>query len=328
MSGIYHEITLADLDERLFAGVRSLVVGDVMLDRYWLGEVRRISPEAPVPIVSVDSIQTRIGGAGNVAANIRAFGAKCNLVTAIGDDKAGREVDEILVGHDVNRYLQVDIDTRTTEKLRIISRNQQLLRADFESSFSRKVVDRCFHDFLQLLPSTNVVVISDYGKGSFGHIEEMIHAADACGVATIVDPKGSDFTRYSGATVVTPNESELRSVVGPWSCDAQMESKALDLINDIGIRGLLVTRGADGMTLYQLEERSISQEAASFEIYDVSGAGDTVVAMVSVGIAAGLNWRKILALANVAAGIVVQKLGTAVATMAELQSQYEAERTT
>ncbi|MBO67841.1 MAG: D-glycero-beta-D-manno-heptose-7-phosphate kinase [Acidiferrobacteraceae bacterium] len=328
MSMTYSKLSWKDLDEELFSQLEVLVVGDVMLDRYWLGEVQRISPEAPVPIVSVDSSQTRVGGAGNVAANIRAFGAKCSLITAIGDDDIGREVEQILAGHDVRHYLEVDAGTRTTEKLRIISRNQQLLRADFESNFTREVVDRCFQSFLELLPSINIVVISDYGKGSLGHIERMIEMATTYGVPTIIDPKGNDFTRYTGATVVTPNELELRNVVGAWGSDEEMESKSLELIRDLGISGLLVTRGSDGMRLYQPNKSTINQDATSFEIYDVSGAGDTVVAMVSVGIAVGLDWHKILNLANIAAGVAVQKLGTAVATRAEIQSASEAEQIT
>jgi rfaE bifunctional protein kinase chain/domain len=316
----YKELLIAMLSDTIFSSIQILVVGDVMLDRYWMGSVHRISPEAPVPVVGIERTELRVGGAGNVAANVRGLGAICHLVSVIGDDESGRNLDQILSTHGVNRHLHIDAESRTTEKLRIISKNQQLLRADFENPPRREVVDRCLSDYEELLPQVNVVAISDYGKGSLQSIEEMIQQAKARGIPVIVDPKGSDFSRYRGATVVTPNESELQEVIGPWSSYTDMETKILELVRQFEIDGLLVTRGEAGMMFFRLEGEPVLEEARSLEVYDVSGAGDTVVAMVSVGIAAGFGWREILHLSNIAAGVVVRKLGTAVATLTEIQA--------
>ena len=296
-----------------------------MLDRYWLGSVERISPEAPVPVVGVERTELRLGGAGNVAANIRGLGAVCHLVSVIGDDEPGRSLSQILGAHGVNRHLHIDTASRTTEKLRIISRNQQLLRADFEDTPRKEVIDRCLSDYEELLSKVDVVVISDYGKGSLQNAEWMIQLAKEQGVPVVVDPKGRDFSRYRGATVVTPNELELRGVVGPWSSSAEMEDKALDLVRQIEIDGLLVTRGEDGIMLFHLEGESLEEKARSLEVYDISGAGDTVVAMVATGIAAGFGWKQILRFSNIAAGVVVKKLGTAVATLTEIQAELSEE---
>ena len=286
---------IAMLPATIFSSIQVLVIGDVMLDRYWLGSVQRISPEAPVPVVGIERTELRLGGAGNVAANVRGLGA--------------------------NRHLHIDTASQTTEKLRIISRNQQLLRVDFEDAPRKEVIDRCLSDYEELLSKVDVVVISDYGKGSLQSTEWMIQLARGRGIPVVVDPKGRDFSRYRGATVVTPNELELQGVVGPWSSSAEMEDKALDLVRQNEIDGLLVTRGEDGMILFRQESPSLQEEARALEVYDISGAGDTVVAMVATGIAAGFDWKQILRFSNIAAGVVVKKLGTAVATLAEIQAE-------
>ena len=308
------------LSKTVLSSVHVLVVGDVMLDRYWLGAVHRISPEAPVPIVGVDKVELRVGGAGNVAMNVKALGANCHLVSVIGDDEAGKSLDQILSSHDVNRHLHIDTESKTTEKLRIIARNQQLLRADFEKPPRSDVIDRCLTDYEQLLPEVDVVVISDYGKGSLKNLEWMIQSARDCSTPVVVDPKGRDFSGYRGATVVTPNEVELREVIGSWSTNAEMEEKATTLIQQVGLDALLVTQGERGMTFFRVGHKPLSEFVRSLEVYDVSGAGDTVVAMAAVCLAAGCTWEEILRNANIAAGVVVSKLGTAVATLSEIQS--------
>jgi rfaE bifunctional protein kinase chain/domain len=313
------------LPDNIFSSIQVLVIGDVMLDRYWLGSVQRISPEAPVPVVGVERTEVRLGGAGNVAANVRGLGAICHLVSVVGDDEPGRSLDQILNAHGVNRHLHIDTSSRTTEKLRIISRNQQLLRADFEDYPRKEVIDRCLSDYEELLSQTDVVIISDYGKGSLQNSEWMIELAREQEIPVVVDPKGNDFSRYRGATVVTPNELELQGVVGTWSSSAEMEDKALDLVRQIEINGLLVTRGENGMTLFRLDGEPVQEEARSLEVYDISGAGDTVVAMVAVGIAAKFGWKKTLKLSNIAAGVVVSKLGTAVATLTEIRTELNEE---
>jgi rfaE bifunctional protein kinase chain/domain len=319
---------IAMLPSTIFSSIQVLVIGDVMLDRYWLGSVQRISPEAPVPVVGVEKTELRLGGAGNVAANVRGLGAICHLVSVIGDDEPGRSLDQILGEHGVNRHLHIDTASQTTEKLRIISRNQQLLRVDFEDTPRKEVIDRCLSDYEELLSKADVVVISDYGKGSLQNAEWMIQLAKRQGIPVVVDPKGRDFSRYRGATVVTPNELELQEVVGPWSSSSEMMDKALDLVRQIEIDGLLVTRGEDGMILFRLKGEMLQEEARSLEVYDISGAGDTVVAMVAAGVAAGLEWRQILRFSNIAAGVVVRKLGTAVATLTEIQAELSEESLT
>jgi rfaE bifunctional protein kinase chain/domain len=302
-----------------FSSIHVLVIGDVMLDRYWLGSVERVSPEAPVPVVSVKKTDLRVGGAGNVAANVRSLGAQCSLISVIGDDESGKTVNDILERSGVSRYLHVDTGSRTTEKLRIIAKNQQLLRADFEDIPRRDVVDRCVADYEELLKDADVIVISDYGKGSVQSTELMIRLAKKMGKPVVVDPKGIEFSRYRGATVITPNELELQAVVGRWSSHAQFERKAKNLLRKTQIDGLLVTRGESGITFFSEGSEPIQENARSIEVYDVSGAGDTVVATVAIGIAAGFNWKKILKFSNIAAEVVVKKLGTSVTTLKEIQ---------
>ena len=189
-----------------FSSIRTLVVGDVMLDRYWLGSVNRVSPEAPVPIVLVDSTELRVGGAGNVAANIRGLGANCNLISIVGNDEGGRKVLEILEKQGVECHMKIDKDCSTTEKLRILGRNQQLLRADFEASPNNETINSCLKHYEKIIPKTDVVILSDYGKGSVRDCNKMIQLANKKNIPIVVDPKGTDFLRYSGATLITPNE--------------------------------------------------------------------------------------------------------------------------
>lgn len=306
------------LSRDAFGRAHVFVVGDVMLDRYWFGDVDRISPEAPVPVVSVAHSEERAGGAANVACNVDALGARCTLLSVTGDDEAGRRLTEILAETGINTVLMVDARAETTVKLRILSRNQQLLRADFESSPDHEVLRGCLRQFHGHLPDVDVVLMSDYGKGGLYHIREMIAASVQAGKPVIVDPKGSDFERYRNASMLTPNIKEFEQVVG--SCDGEQETelKARRLMEELDIGAVLLTRGEHGMCLYPRGADRIERGAAAMDVYDVSGAGDTVIGACAVASAAGLNPEQMLLLANAAAGIVVSKLGTATATFDEL----------
>jgi len=304
------------------AGVRVLVVGDTMLDRYWTGTVDRISPEAPVPVVKVEQVQERAGGAGNVAANIASLGAGSQLLSFVGDDDAGRRVNSILELAGVDRHLHIDPSSRTTEKLRIVSRNQQLLRADFEDRPDSDLLARSVTDFRELLSGADAVVISDYGKGGLANVAEMIGAAKERGVPVVVDPKGGDFTRYFGATMVTPNRQEFESITGVPVDAPQFAQAAAELVESAGLEGLLVTLGPDGMVLFLANGEVIRQEARAREVYDVSGAGDTVVAVIAVAIGLKLDWTLSLELATRGASAVVGRFGTSVVSLSDLQD-YE-----
>jgi rfaE bifunctional protein kinase chain/domain len=299
------------------AQVRLLVVGDVMLDRYWFGEVSRISPEAPVPVVKVERIEERLGGAANVARNAAAVGAKTALLSVVGDDEAGRSLSRLLADGEIDAGLHVDRAIDTTVKLRVIGRQQQLLRIDFETTPSHEILQAKLADFEKRVRETDVVILSDYGKGGLTHIAEMIRLARAAGKPVLVDPKGDDYAKYAGATVITPNRSELREVVGRWSSEADLFAKAQKLRAELGLEALLVTRSEEGMTLFS-EGETHHQAALAREVFDVSGAGDTVIATLAVMLAAGANWDEAIRAANIAAGIVVGKLGTAVVTREEL----------
>ena len=299
------------------AQVRLLVVGDVMLDRYWFGEVSRISPEAPVPVVKVERIEERLGGAANVARNAAAVGAKTTLLSVVGDDDAGRSLSRMLAEGEIDAGLHVDRSIDTTVKLRVIGRQQQLLRIDFETAPSHEILQAKLAEFESRVAESDVVILSDYGKGGLTHIAEMIRLARAAGKPVLVDPKGDDYAKYAGATVITPNRSELRDVVGRWSSEAELFAKAQKLRAELGLEALLVTRSEEGMTLFS-EGETHHQAAQAREVFDVSGAGDTVIATLAVMLAAGADWDEAIRTANIAASIVVGKLGTAVVTREEL----------
>lgn len=299
--------------------IRLLVVGDVMLDRYWFGEVNRISPEAPVPVVKVARSEERLGGAANVARNIAALGARTTLLSVVGDDEAGRSLLRLLQEGNIEAGLQVDSSISTTVKLRVIGRQQQLLRIDFETSPGHEVLQAKLADFEQRLGECDAVILSDYGKGGLVHIAEMIRLARAAGKPVLVDPKGDDYTRYAGATAITPNRSELREVVGRWNSEAELATKAEGLRRALGLQAVLVTRSEEGMTLFR-EDAVDHQPAQAREVFDVSGAGDTVIATLAAMLAAGADWPEAMRLANLAAGVVVGKLGTAVVSRDELRA--------
>jgi len=296
---------------------RLLVVGDVMLDRYWFGDVERISPEAPVPVVRIGQAEERLGGAANVARNITALGAQAGLLSVVGDDEPGRTVARLTQLEHIRAHLHVDPGLSTTVKLRIIARRQQLARVDFESLPEAEVLDAHLGQFASLLPEYDLVILSDYGKGGLTHITKMIAMARAAGRPVLVDPKGDDYDRYAGASVITPNRAELREVVGRWRSEADLTERAQTLRRKLGVEALLLTRSEEGMTLFT-DAGAWSVAARAREVFDVSGAGDTVIAVLGTMIAVGLPLREAVANANRAGGIVVGKLGTATVSYAEL----------
>ena len=304
-----------------FIDARVLVVGDVMLDRYWFGDVERISPEAPVPVVKVMDSDERLGGAANVARNIAALGAKSMLMGVVGEDEAGRHVHELIKRSGVQDHVVDDPNAKTTVKLRVLGRQQQLLRADFESLPDREVLLEKLDQFKSLLPNVQAIVLSDYGKGGLLHIQDMISEARRRGVLALVDPKGDDYRRYKGAFMLTPNRSEFAQVVGRWSDESQMTAKAHALRIELALHHLLVTRSEEGMSLYTERENEpyeVHIGARAREVFDVSGAGDTVIATLAVMLASGADVIDAVEVANRAGGIVVGKLGTATITTEEL----------
>jgi rfaE bifunctional protein kinase chain/domain len=297
--------------------VRILVVGDVMLDRYWFGEVSRISPEAPVPVVRVNRSEERPGGAANVARNIAALSAQASLLSVTGDDEAGTRIAQLMQEEGVSAQLHRDPSIATTIKLRVIGRQQQLLRIDFETTPSHEILAAKLVDYERKLPECDVVVLSDYGKGGLTHITQMIALANAAGKPVLVDPKGDDYARYRGATLLTPNRSEFREVAGSWKSEEELAQKAEALRQELSLQGLLITRSEEGMTLFRAGER-LHEVTQAREVFDVSGAGDTVIATLAVMLACGADMSEAVRVANRAAGIVVGKLGTAVVHREEL----------
>ncbi len=299
------------------AARRILVVGDVMLDRYWHGAVERISPEAPVPVVRIEREEERLGGAANVALNIRTLGARATLLTVVGQDEPARRLRELLQARDIETVLREDKQLYTIVKLRVIGRAQQLLRVDFENEPDHEALGEMLDDFAVQLPHHDVVLFSDYGKGGLTHIPRMIDMARAAGKPVLVDPKGNDYQRYAGASVITPNRGELAQVAGAWKGDAELRAKADALRADINVGAVLVTRSEDGMTLF--DDHGVTHEPARARAaFDVTGAGDTVIATLAVLIGAGVPLPDAMRLANKAGGIVVGKFGTATVSYDEL----------
>jgi rfaE bifunctional protein kinase chain/domain len=298
-------------------GARVMVVGDVMLDRYWYGDASRISPEAPVPVVLFRNELTTAGGAANVACNCAALGVRTQLLSVLGSDEAGDRLAELIERAGIQASLHRDPSIRTTVKLRVIGRQQQLLRIDFETSPSREVLASKLADFKRELHRCDVVILSDYGKGGLAHIAQMIRLGRAAGKRVLVDPKGDDYSRYKGAHLLTPNLAELREVIGSWKSEADLERRAQKLRRQLGLEALLLTRGGEGMTLYR-DARTVHVKAEKREVYDVSGAGDTVIATLATMLAAGVALEPAVRIANRAGGIKVTKLGTAVVTRKEL----------
>ncbi len=299
------------------SAARVLVVGDVMLDRYWFGDVHRISPEAPVPVVHVSSTEDRLGGAANVARNIAALNARSGLLCVVGTDEAGEQIVSLLRDSRVHAHLERDPSLPTTIKLRVLSRHQQLLRVDFESAPAHEVLLAGLARFEALLPSHDVILMSDYAKGGLTHVTKMIAAAREAGKPVLIDPKGDDWERYRGATLITPNRAELKQVVGQWKSEDDLHARVARLREELKLEALLLTRSEEGMTLFT-DAGAMHESARAREVYDVSGAGDTVIATLAAMLGAGASLADAVSVANRAAGIVVGKLGTATVEFNEL----------
>ncbi len=302
-----------------FDQTQILVVGDVMLDRYWHGTTSRISPEAPVPVFKVGQEEDRPGGAGNVGLNIAALGAGASLIGVVGKDAAGESLHNSLAAAGINADLQISSDKPTITKLRVISRHQQLIRMDFEESYAPEDSSDLVAKATALMPKMKALVLSDYAKGSLYHCEALIALACRHKVPVLVDPKGRDFSRYRGADVLTPNLQELEEEVGPCRTEQELVSKSADLMKRLDLKALLITRGEQGMTLLRPGQPELHLPARAREVFDVTGAGDTVIAVLAAAVAAGQTLPQATALANLAAGLVVGKLGTATVSGPELR---------
>ena len=299
------------------AKARVLVVGDVMLDRYWYGAVDRISPEAPVPVVRITREEERCGGAANVAFNAASLGAQASLLTVVGDDEASHKLEAIVAKTGIRTHFGRDADLKTTVKLRVIGRQQQLLRLDFENTPKSEILASQTATFTQLLPQHDAVLFSDYGKGGLAHVSDMIAQARALSKPILIDPKGSDYSRYQNASVITPNRAELQQVIGLWDSEEDLRIKAHNLRSQLHLDAVLLTRSEEGMTLFDAHG-DLHVSAQAREVFDVTGAGDTVIATMAALVGAGLSMRDALPLANRAGGLVVGKFGTATVSYEEL----------
>lgn len=303
-----------------FQSARVLVVGDIMLDRYWSGPTGRISPEAPVPVVKVTQIEERPGGAANVAMNVASLGAHATLIGLTGIDEAADSLSQQLNQHQITCDFVKVATHPTITKLRVLSRNQQLMRLDFEEGFDNIEPHSMIDKLLEQLKIADVLVFSDYGKGALSHIQLMIQKAISANKPIVIDPKGTDFKRYHGATLLTPNMSEFEAVVGKCHSETEIEEKGIKLIESCGLKALLITRSEKGMTLLQPNKPVFHLPTLAQEVYDVTGAGDTVIALLASSLAAGKSLEEACVLANTGAGIVVGKLGTSTVSAIELEN--------
>ena len=303
--------------------VKILVVGDVMLDQYWFGDVNRISPEAPVPIVKVNRSQIRCGGAANVAINAATLGVDSILLSVVGNDEAGKNLQNLVENQqNLTPIFHIDQNIATIVKLRVIAKQQQLLRIDFETPPTQQILDAKLSDFAkQIQNNPNVIILSDYGKGALTHSSEMIKIAKNANLQIFIDPKGSNYQKYKNADLITPNRQELAQVVGNWHDENDLILRAENLRKDLNLKALLVTRSEEGMTLIGENNLVVNQPARALEVYDVSGAGDTVIATLSAARAAGADWDLAMQFATLAAGIVVGKLGTATVSVEEIKTE-------
>lgn len=314
------------LDIPRFNQARVIVAGDVMLDRYWHGGTSRISPEAPVPVVGVKQRDERPGGAANVSLNIAALGAKSSLIGVTGDDEAAQSLSECLAAVDIECDFQASANHPTITKLRVVSQNQQLIRLDFEEPFQTADVDQFPAKLKQQLEGAGAVVLSDYGKGALQEPQKLISLARAAKVPVLVDPKGTDFSKYRGATLITPNLKEFEAVVGHCETEQILVDKGVALLRELKLDALLITRSEHGMTLLRDGQPELHLPARAREVYDVTGAGDTVISVVASSLAAGSTLPQAVALANIAAGLVVAKLGTATVSVPELRRAVQREQ--
>lgn len=310
---------MSDLDIRdRIANLNVLVVGDVMLDEYWFGDVRRISPEAPVPVVHVSRCDQRPGGAANVARNIVSLGARATLLAVVGADATADRLRHTLDEAGVHHHLSVDPAIRTTLKLRVIGQHQQMLRVDFEELPSSETLQAKQLEYERLLVQTDIIVLSDYGKGALARVADLIATARRLGKPVLVDPKGRDYARYAGASAITPNLTEFSEAAGSWSTLEELDLKAEQLRANLNLEVLVVTMSEQGMRLYTADG-VFRQAARAQEVFDVSGAGDTVIAALAIIHGCGIGWEQAVAFANAAGGVAVGKLGTSVVHFHEVE---------
>lgn len=294
-----------------------LVVGDVMLDRYWFGEVKRISPEAPVPIAKIEKTEDRPGGAANVARNIASLGGNVSLLSVVGQDSAANDLRVVLDKYGVDSILKQDPTISTIVKLRVLARNQQLIRIDFEEKPSHEILAEILDTYTNIINQYDVIILSDYGKGGLSHTAKMIEIATKLNKRILLDPKGSDYSKYTNATLLTPNKSELRDAVGNWANEEELQAKAKKLKESLNLDYLLVTRSEEGMSLFS-PNGITNYPTVAQEVYDVSGAGDTVIATLGLMLANNISIEDAVLVANIAAGVVVGKVGTATLSKDEL----------
>jgi D-glycero-beta-D-manno-heptose-7-phosphate kinase len=307
------------LDLEKITSAKLLVVGDVMLDRYWYGSVERISPEAPVPVVRITKEEDRLGGSANVAYNGVSLGSKVSLLSVVGDDETSHRLEKLVSETGIDPFFERDPQLKTTMKLRVIGRQQQLIRVDFENNPQHETLAYQSQKFSDILNAHQAVIFSDYGKGGLAHISQMIERARSYKIPVFIDPKGSDYSRYRGASVITPNRQELMQVVGEWRSEEELKSRAQKLRQDLNLDAVLLTRSDEGMSLYDANGE-VHVGAQALEVFDVTGAGDTVIATLAVLVASGLSLRDAMPWANKAGGIVVGKFGTAAVSFEELTS--------
>ncbi len=293
-----------------------LVIGDVMLDRYWFGDVNRISPEAPVPIAKINKIEDRPGGAANVARNIASLGGNVTLLSVVGLDEPSLVLEKLLLEEGVNPLLKKDDTINTIVKLRVVAKHQQLIRIDFEDKPSHEILAEILDTYESIIDQFEVIILSDYGKGGLAHTAKMIEIARSHHKQVLVDPKGKDYSKYVNATIITPNRSEMADATGNWNSESELIAKATQLKQDLNLEYLLVTRSEEGMTLFA--EQTYNYPTFAQEVFDVSGAGDTVIGTLGLMLANQVPITDAVSIANVAAGVVVAKLGTATVSKQEL----------
>jgi D-beta-D-heptose 7-phosphate kinase/D-beta-D-heptose 1-phosphate adenosyltransferase len=306
-----------------FNNVNILVVGDVMLDQYWIGNCNRISPEAPIPIILHNETISKPGGAGNVAMNIAKLGAKVKIIGCVGQDEASKELVKIFDENNIDSILINSPLAVTTRKLRILASNHHLLRVDKEAEIPNECIEDLFQVYKKCLNGINIIIFSDYAKGTLRNIEQLIKYAKDNNIIVIVDPKGSSFVKYSNVDIITPNFLEFQNIVGICNSEEEILQKGYSLLKDLKLKYLLITRSEHGMTLIDYNGKILNFPALAQEVSDVTGAGDTVIATLSVAIASGLPIEDAINLSNIAAGLVVSKIGTATVSYEELKKNYE-----
>lgn len=301
-----------------------LVYGDVMLDRYWHGAVSRISPEAPVPVLQVNNREDRAGGAANVALNVASLGSAAHIFGITGKDHDGEALHGLMQSAAVQTNFLRDPKVPTLKKLRAVARQQQLMRMDFEQHLGAVDQTKLQAVFAQQLATAGCVILSDYAKGTLQHVPQLIQLARQAGVPCCIDPKGTDFSGYRGATILTPNQAEMAAVVGNWNSEEQLIQKSTVLMHELELQALLVTRGEHGMLLFQKNSSHVIRiKSRAREVYDVTGAGDTVIAVLAACIAEGMGLEPAARLANLAAGEVVARLGTSAISKAQLKNALQ-----